>query len=178
MTQRFGDDWVTFFQGADGVARPLAKQSASRPLGGIVIDPCTAWVIDMGATAIFGVLSCLNVPTTPSAVLNAIKRICGSSKVLRAFGNVLASKITSESCVALVKSLNDESYLNTFVKDIFSNLRWWDFAWMVAALVIELVGLFFPGATLTILLTKLALTVAQLAYVGAQRPKDCPNSLF
>lgn len=178
ITQRFGDEYVTFFRDARGGVTPLVKQKAAPPKPGLPVSDCTMWVIDMGATLLFGLLSVLNVPVGPAVVYKAINRLFASSKVLTAIARVLVSTITTSTCVALFKSVYDADYLTTFVKDIFSEVRWWDFAWMVASLILELIGLFVPGATLTLVLAKLTVLVVQLGVSISRRPSGCPLSIL
>jgi hypothetical protein len=167
-TERIGADFVTFFHDRNGTPQAVMKSSAAE------LTPCAAWMIDMAATAIFGVLSLLDVPVTPGVVTKSLKKLFKNNKVYLAIATVLADEITTMSYVACVKALYDTNYLKTFVKDILSDLSWWDFLWMVSELIIELVALFFQAAELAILLGKLALTVAQLIQKATECPPNCP----
>jgi hypothetical protein len=60
------------------------------------------------------------------------------------------------------------------VKAVLDSVSWWDFLWMVAQVIIELIGLLVPGLEEAIVLAKCILVVAQLIQVATECPPNCP----
>lgn len=164
--ERIGDRLVFFFHAEHG-PQAVAEVPVAR------VDECTAWKIDMAATALFGLLDVLEVPVTPAIVSQAIESLMRSSKVARAFAEAFAGEITTRTYIACVKALFDADYFDTFLEAVLDSLAWWDWLFFAVNLAITLLSFLIPGAAIAWLLAKLAVILSTLVYVASQRPAGC-----
>lgn len=160
------DHYVFFHHHRDGITA-VARASTAE------IDDCTAWRIEVVATGLYGLLSILDVPVTPGIIAKIIRRLLGKSRLARAFAETLDGEITGRTIVAFVNVLYDQDYFWSFVDDVLDSLSWWDFAFFVAELGIELLALIAPAAEIAIIVAKLATTVTQLLVLEGRRPPNC-----
>ncbi|WP_434386318.1 LamG-like jellyroll fold domain-containing protein [Melittangium boletus] len=169
-TEQQGNEWITFYyaeNGPEAIHRRAVTNSR--------LDSCTNWVVDFTATALFGLLGIMGIPLSRGVAVKALQKLLGKAAIWKAVGKVIESTLTSKSIVALVKAIYDNGGLTAFVKAVLDGVSWWDFLWMVAQVIIELVGLLVPGAEEALIVAKCTLVVAQLAVVASHKPANCPS---
>ena len=133
-TEQQGNEWITFLYTAAG-----AEAIHRRTVTNFKTDPCFNWVVDVTATALFGLIDIMGIPLSTGAAAKALKKLLGKPKIWKAVGEVLEATITADTIIGLVKALNDGGGLKTFVKAVLDAVSWWDYFWRVVQVVIELV---------------------------------------
>jgi hypothetical protein len=169
-TEQQGDEWITFYYDKEGPRAILRRSTAE-----VAANPCSNWVVDFVATALFGLLDIMGIPVSMGVGVKAIQKLLGKSAIWEAVSEVLEASITEQTIIGLLQAINDGGGMTAFVDAVLDNMSWWDFAWMVAEVLIELIGLLVPGLEETIVLAKCVLLVARLEVKAEERPAGCPQ---
>lgn len=168
-TEQQGDEWITFYYGPNGPEAILRRSTTE-----FKSDSCMNWVIDFVCTALFGLIDIMGIPLSTGAAVKAVQKLLGKAKIWKAIATVLEETITTTTITSILKAIYDGGGLTAFVKAVLDSVSWWDFLWMVAQVIIELVGLLVPGLEEAIVLAKCVLVVAQLIQVATECPPNCP----
>ncbi|WP_224367396.1 LamG domain-containing protein [Hyalangium versicolor] len=167
-TERQGEEWITFYYDKEG-PRAILRQSTAE----VVSDPCTNWMIDFVATGLFGLLDIMGIPVSMGVGVKAIRKLLGKQAIWEAVTQVVEANISTNSILGLVGAINNGGGMTAFVDAVLDSISWWDFAWMVLEVTLELLALFVPAAW-AIVGVKCALLVVRLAMLESERPAGCP----
>jgi hypothetical protein len=169
-SEKQGDEWITFYYGDNGPEAVYRRTQTDLKKS----DSCFNWMVDFTATSLFGLLDIMGIPLATGAATKALEKLLGKAKIWEAIGEVVESTITTDSIIDVVKAINDGGGMTAFVDAVLDNVSWWDFAFMVAQVILELVGLLVPGLEETIILAKCVLLLVQLLVVLDHLPAGCP----
>jgi len=125
----------------------------------------------------FGVLGMLGVSVTPVRVSLAIRRAFQNSRFLRKVAKVLAEEVTLQASVTYMLLIITSENLKTVVEYIFAGMNWWEFLFIVLAVVAQIRLAFIPGPTSVLFFAQkalaFALPVEALVNVARSRPAGC-----
>src|SRR5262249_24399956 len=140
-------------------------------------DPCTPWIISVVATIFVGCLGVFSVPFTSSRVSAAVARVFNNSRLGQAIGHVLNEEITARTLVKIIVILFTAGSLTNIISEIFADLRWWDYVFVVIGVGLQFAQLAFPNPSTALVVAfyvgKMGLLVIQANSLIGQKPAGC-----
>jgi hypothetical protein len=168
--RRDGDQLVFEYHGVGGVDE-IARVDA-------VMSQCTAWIIDIVATALGMIASVIGVGYSVVKVVDylvarALQPVV--SVFLQAAQDAVTLNLAgTDLVIKLVRTVYNAGLLTTVAAELLSGYSWWNIAFAIAGFLINLLALWVTGGWwLLYVLAQLAVSVAQFIVVVRSKPADC-----
>jgi hypothetical protein len=142
------------------------------------LGTCADWYVELIVTCTAGLLSIFGVPFTTGRVAAAASRwIRRFPNAARAVAQGLTEEATVRTITAVFKVLYATNGLSTIIWDLLSNLSWWDFFFIGAAIILQFIEFIFPNPSSAVfyalVLAKIAALITQLVIVIKNKPTGC-----
>lgn len=164
---RDGGDIVFYYHAAAG-ADEVARVSAA------AIDPCTAWIIDIIATAIGLLATVIGVGFSIAKVLQYLMRTAIKALVRATQVIVELDLAPTALPIRLARALYNVGLLGSAISEGLSGYSWWNWIFAAIGLALNIVALWVTGGWwLAFLVAQLAFVIGQLVYIVNHPPAGC-----
>lgn len=139
-------------------------------------DACTAWIIAVVCSAISLLLTALGAAFAGTALVRVMSNFLGNNTVR--VQTLLRLMAAGEQPTTLVIRTTQTIYgfggLSSIIGQIISGTSWWNFAFTVLSIVLQIASIWLTGGLfLAYLLARLALAIASFVSVLATKPSNC-----
>jgi concanavalin A-like lectin/glucanase superfamily protein len=140
---------------------------------------CTDWYIELAVSLLGGVLTILGLKFPAGRLARAVQNwMSRYPNVGRALGEVLEEEITMRTITSALKIFYDASALGPILYSTFASMSWWELAFFLAAVVLQLIEIIAPptpatAAFFALVVAKIGTVVVQLGVVVSEKPAEC-----
>lgn len=141
-------------------------------------DACTAWRVELGVALFGGLLTIMSVPFPAGRLAVALRNwFTRFPNVGEAIGRTLEGELAMKKLTFALKIFYGAGGVGPMIWETFAKLRWWEFFFITAAIIIQLIEIIVPNPTsaafYAMILAKIALVIFQVGVAMADKPVGC-----
>ncbi|MFM7202035.1 MAG: LamG-like jellyroll fold domain-containing protein [Myxococcota bacterium] len=167
-SEKVGEFVVSYFH------TPQGRVEVSRELA-TAVSECTVWRINMVAAALGTFLSVMGLGFSAKALRSAVSGLFSKGyQFTSVFNNASTGIPTAADILTAVQYLLGVGQMTSTLRDCLAGLSWWNLAWSIACIVLNIMSLFVTGgAALALVIVNLVASIASLIMVYYSRPDNC-----